>query len=85
MNPNTYTECVGVALVSPPPAVGVRGGRARGRGDGTDGGRCTRTCRALPGHDGGGATQAVDVLALGSFGHAIGIGIVLGLKGTGQL
>ena len=28
---------------------------------------------------------AVDALALGSFGHAIGIGIVLGLKGTGQI
>ena len=28
---------------------------------------------------------AVDVLALGSFGHAIGIGIVLGLKGTGKI
>jgi photosystem I subunit 10 len=28
---------------------------------------------------------AVDVLALGAFGHAIGVGIVLGLKGTGNL
>nr|6IGZ_K Chain K, PsaK [Bryopsis corticulans] len=28
---------------------------------------------------------AVDVLALGSFGHMIGIGIVLGLKATGGL
>lgn len=28
---------------------------------------------------------ATDVLALGAFGHAIGAGIVLGLKGTGAL
>ena len=28
---------------------------------------------------------AVDVLALGSFGHAVGIGIVLGLKGIGKI
>jgi photosystem I subunit 10 len=28
---------------------------------------------------------AVDVLALGAFGHALGAGIVLGLKGTGAL
>jgi photosystem I subunit X len=28
---------------------------------------------------------AVDVLALGAFGHAIGAGIVLGLKGIGSL
>lgn len=27
----------------------------------------------------------VDCLALGSFGHAIGAGIILGLKNTGQL
>ena len=27
----------------------------------------------------------VDVLALGALGHAIGVGIVLGLKGTGAL
>lgn len=27
----------------------------------------------------------VDVLALGSFGHIVGVGIVLGLKGTGAL
>lgn len=28
---------------------------------------------------------AVDVLALGAFGHAMGVGIVLGLKGIGAL
>lgn len=28
---------------------------------------------------------AVDVLALGAFGHAVGVGIVLGLKGIGKL
>jgi len=28
---------------------------------------------------------AVDVLALGAFGHAIGVGIVLGLKSTGAM
>lgn len=28
---------------------------------------------------------AADVLALGAFGHAIGVGIVLGLKGIGSL
>lgn len=28
---------------------------------------------------------AADVLALGAFGHAMGVGIVLGLKGTGAL
>jgi photosystem I subunit 10 len=27
----------------------------------------------------------VDVLGLGALGHIIGVGIVLGLKGTGQL
>lgn len=29
--------------------------------------------------------SAVDVLALGSFGHIIGAGIILGLRSTGQL
>ncbi|EFN53302.1 hypothetical protein CHLNCDRAFT_136967 [Chlorella variabilis] len=29
--------------------------------------------------------NAVDVLALGALGHVIGVGIVLGLKGTGNL
>jgi photosystem I subunit 10 len=28
---------------------------------------------------------AVDVLALGAFGHAVGVGIVLGLRGIGKL
>jgi len=28
---------------------------------------------------------AVDVLALGAFGHAVGVGIVLGLRGVGKL
>jgi len=28
---------------------------------------------------------AVDVLAMGTAGHILGVGIVLGLKGTGQL
>lgn len=28
---------------------------------------------------------AADVLALGAFGHAMGVGIVLGLKGIGAL
>ncbi|PSC76542.1 Photosystem I reaction center subunit chloroplastic [Micractinium conductrix] len=29
--------------------------------------------------------NAVDVLALGAFGHIFGVGLVLGLKGTGNL
>lgn len=27
----------------------------------------------------------VDVLALGSLGHVVGVGIIMGLKGTGNL
>ena len=67
------------------PLLAGRFGLAPTANRGTSAGlKMSERASGLVSNDPSGFTIA-DVLALGAFGHAIGVGIVLGLKGIGSL